>query len=229
VVLVSIIAIAVLCAACALAVGAAWATATGHGIIVAAVVVALGAAVLAAAFAPQVNRRIVPWLLGGALALAIPAGAVAAADVEIDESVGEREYRPTTEADLPGDGYELGTGQLILDLRELPWRPGAEIPVKADLGIGQMIVSVPEDVCVDAHATVKAGELLVAGDRSDGVDAEVDQGEPTTNAPTLKLDAELQFGQLVVTDEDPDVVDDHDYDRDRNNEEADSQLRVCGR
>jgi phage shock protein PspC (stress-responsive transcriptional regulator) len=229
VVLVSILALAALCAACALAVGAAWATATGHGIIVAAVVIALGAAVLAAAFAPGVNRRLIPWVLGGALALAIPAGAVAAADIEIDESIGQREYRPTTIGDLHEDGYALGTGQLIVDLRGLPWEPGEEIPVEADLGFGQMIVSVPTDVCVDAHASAKGGELLVAGDRSDGVNAEVDQGEPATDAPTLKLDAELQFGQLVVTDDDPDEVDDRHYDRDRNDEEADSQLRVCGR
>jgi hypothetical protein len=134
-------------------------------------------------------------------------------------------------ADLPEDGYELGTGQLIVDLRDMPWTPGQTIPVSAELGMGQMIVSVPSEVCVVAHATGKAGELLVAGDRSDGFDPEVDQGQPLTNAPRLELDAELQFGQMIVTDRDPDEVEDHGrfQDRDDDEEVADSQRRVCGR
>ena len=77
-----------------------------------------------------------------------------------------------------------------------------------------MIVSVPSQVCVIGHATGKAGELIVAGDVSHGIDPEVDQGTPTTNAPRLDLDADIQLGQMIVTDEAPDQVDDHgaDYD-----------------
>ncbi|MGH2956322.1 MAG: PspC domain-containing protein [Solirubrobacterales bacterium] len=233
VLLVTILVAAALAVAAGLVAASAWVTATGHGTVVAGVVIALGVAATAAAFVGEVRRRVLPWLIGAALLLALPAGAVAAADIRFDGSIGQREYQPTSFSDLREDGYELGTGQLIVDLRGLPWAPGQTVPLSAELGMGQMIVSVPSEVCVDAHATGKAGQLLVAGEKSDGLHPEIDQGEPTGRAPRLDLDAELQFGQMIVTDEDPDEVDDHhgrfDDDDDYDPEEADSQRRVCGR
>ena len=87
--------------------------------------------------------------------------AVAAADIHIDESIGQRTYTPTVAADIPADGYRLGTGQLVVDLRSLPWANGQTIPASAHLGIGQMIVSVPPNVCIDGDVHGKAGELIV--------------------------------------------------------------------
>jgi phage shock protein PspC (stress-responsive transcriptional regulator) len=224
-----------LCVAGCLAAVSAWAVATGHGTVVAAVVIAVGAALVGAAFIGKSRRRIVPWLITAALVLAIPAGAVAAADVHIDESMGERTYTPTTTADIPESGYELGMGQLVLDLRELPWTKGQGIPVSAELGLGQMIVSVPPSVCVDGHVTAKGGDLIVAGEQSDGIDPEVDQGEPRTDAPQLDLDAEIQFGEVIVTQRAPEEVDSHnrgwkdDPDESEYRGELDSQRQVCGR
>jgi phage shock protein PspC (stress-responsive transcriptional regulator) len=231
VLLVCILVTAALSVMAGLAAVSAWTAATGHGVIVAGIVIALGAILVAVAFIGDLLRRVAPWLLAWALLLAIPAGAVAAADIRIDGSIGQREYDPTTLTDIPADGYELGAGQLIVDLRDLPWTSGQTIPVKAELGLGQMIVSVPSEVCVDARANAKGGELLVAGDQSDGVHPEVDQGEPTSKAPRLELDADLQFGQMIVTDQAPDEVDGHGrgVDYDHNQEEADSQQQVCGR
>src|SRR5262249_51529522 len=72
----------------ALAVGlgalSAWATAIGEGVIVASVVVALGLAVVCVSFIGGMRRRVAPWLVVAALVLAIPAGAVAAADINLD-------------------------------------------------------------------------------------------------------------------------------------------------
>jgi phage shock protein PspC (stress-responsive transcriptional regulator) len=233
VLLVTLLVVAVICLAICLAVASAWVTATGNGTIVAGLVIAIGVALVAAAFVEGIRRRVLPWLVGAGLVLAIPAGAVAAADVEIDASAGEREYRPATVADIPEDGYELGMGQLIVDLRDLPWSKGQAIPVSAELGMGQLVVSVPSNVCVVADADAKAGQLLVAGEQSDGLDPEVDLSEPLSAAPRLDLDAGLQFGQLVVTDRDPDEVDHkgpgRGYDEEDNEEVANSQRQVCGR
>jgi phage shock protein PspC (stress-responsive transcriptional regulator) len=229
VVLVCILVATALGVAAGLAVVSAWVTATGHGTVVAAVVIAVGIALVAAAFATDLRRRVTPPLLVLALVLGIPAGAIAAADIKIDSSIGERTYTPTAVADIPADGYKLGTGQLVVDLRELPWAPGKTIAASAHLGLGQMIVSVPSSVCVVGHATGKAGELIVAGDVSHGVDPDVDQGTPTSNAPRLDLGADIQFGQLIVTDEDPDEIDSRGADYDHHTEEADAQRRVCGR
>jgi phage shock protein PspC (stress-responsive transcriptional regulator) len=236
VVLVCILVALLLGVAAFLAVGSAWTAATGHGTVVAAVILAIGAALVVAAFVGDIRRRIIPWLVAGALLLAIPAGAVAAADIHIDESIGERSYTPSTVEDIPESGYELGTGQLIVDLRQLPWTKGQAIPVEADLGFGQLIVSVPSDVCVDGDVDAKGGELIVAGQISDGIGPEVNQGEPLTDAPQLDLDAEIQFGQVTVTDDAPeDVNEDHsgpwddEENRDRYRAEAGSQRQVCGR
>jgi phage shock protein PspC (stress-responsive transcriptional regulator) len=215
--------------AAGLAVVSAWVTATGHGTAIAVTVIFLGLALVAAAFATDVRRRAVPPLLVLALVLGIPAGGIAAADINFDNSVGERTYTPTVATDIPADGYKLGTGQLVVDLRKLPWKPGQTIAASAHLGLGQMIVSVPSSVCVVGHATGKAGELIVAGDVSHGVDPDVDKGTPTSNAPRLDLDADIQLGQMIVTDEDPDRVDDRGADYDHHTPQAAEQRRVCGR
>jgi phage shock protein PspC (stress-responsive transcriptional regulator) len=215
--------------AAVLAFASAWATATGHGTVVAVVVIALGAALVAAAFATSVRRRITPWLLTAALVLGIPAGAIAAADIDIDGSIGERTYTPTLPADIPADGYKLGTGQLIVDLRDLPWKPGQTIAASAHLGIGQMIVSAPPSVCVQGHATGKAGELVVAGQVSHGINPDVSLGTATSNAPRLQVDADIQLGQLIVTDQDPQKISDHGADYDHHYEQENRQRQVCGR
>jgi hypothetical protein len=74
-----------------------------------------------------------------------------------------------------------------------------------------MIVSVPSDVCVTGHAEAKDGELLVRGVSNSGASAEFDRSIiPGSKLPTVEIDAELQFGQLVVTDRGPE-----DYDHGR--------------
>jgi phage shock protein PspC (stress-responsive transcriptional regulator) len=222
-----LLACAAICAALMVGAGAAWATATGSGSVVAGVVIALGIAIGATAFIGEASR-IAPWLLASALVLAVPAGATAAADIHFDGGIGERNYRPVALTDLPADGYDFGVGQMTVDLRDLPWTNSQTISVSSKLGVGQMIVSVPTRVCVQAHATGKAGELLVRGDQSDGIDPEIDQGQPRSQAPRLLLDAEIQLGQLIVTDEAPAAITEHGVDYDHNRLSAESQRQVCG-
>jgi phage shock protein PspC (stress-responsive transcriptional regulator) len=215
--------------AAGLALVSAWVTATGHGTAIAATVIVLGLALAAAAFATDVRRRAAPPLLVLALVLGIPAGGIAAADIEFDNSVGQRSYTPTLATDIPADGYKLGTGQLVVDLRQLPWKPGQTIAVSAHLGLGQMIVSAPPNVCVVGHVTGKAGELIMAGDVSQGIDPEVEKGSATSNAPRLDFDGDIQLGQMIVTDQDPDRVEDHVDRHDHHTPQAAEQRQVCGR
>jgi phage shock protein PspC (stress-responsive transcriptional regulator) len=219
-----------LAVAAVLLVMSAYTTATGHGTIIASLVIALGVAIVAFSFAPDIRRRTTPLLLTIALVLGIPAGAIAAADIKIDSSIGQRTYDPGAVADLPSGGYGLGMGQLIVDLRHLPWQQGQTIPVSAHLGIGQMIVSVPSNVCIQGAATGKAGELVVAGQVSHGVDPDVSLNTGTTKAPRLQLDSDIQLGQMIVTDEPPKYAEDGrgiDYDHHQREEAA--QRTVCGR
>lgn len=226
--LIAIVVLAI-CCACGLAALAVWATATGSGAVIAGVVIALGVALAATAFLTDA-RRAAPWLLALALVLALPAGAVAAADVRFDGGIGDQEYTPTSVAELPADGYEHGMGRLVVDLRELPWAEGQTVPLEANLGIGQMVISVPENVCVVGDANAKAGHLLIRGESNGGVDPDFERGDPTGAARVLELDGEIQLGEFVVTDEDPDEFEDRDRDDDAgdDDEQVARQDEACG-
>ena len=71
------------------ALGAAWAGATGHGVAVARSWSAIGVMLVLAAFSGGAR-----WLIAPALALAIPLGAVAAADISFGDGIGERDVPP---------------------------------------------------------------------------------------------------------------------------------------
>jgi hypothetical protein len=199
---IGVLVLAAVCAACSIAMVSAWATATGNGAIVAGVVIALGAVLAVAAFTGEARWR---WLIAPALVLALPAGAVAAGDVRFDSGIGERDYRPTSAAQVPSDGYSLGVGHLVVDLRGMPWHRDQLLEVETDMGLGQTVVRVPSDVCVQAQATASAGDVYVRGQRSSGVDADVDENPPQGRAPRLVLDSELEAGQIVVSDRPGDV------------------------
>ena len=190
---------------------AAFVAATGNGEIVAGVVVALGIALAGMAVIGEGARRAAPWLLGLALLLALPAGAVAAGDVRFDGGIGQRTYAPVSATDIPADGYELGVGQMNVDLRQIEFKPGQAVELPAKLGVGQLVVSVPSEVCVAGRAEAKGGELLVRGVSNSGMDAQFDRGVPPgAKLPVLEIDADLQFGQLTVTDRGPAEWDDQD-------------------
>ena len=70
--------------------------------------------------------------------------------IDLDGGVGEREYRPASSADLR-DRYELGIGELVIDLRDTDL-PAGDVPLEVDLGMGQARVLVPDDMCVATDA-----------------------------------------------------------------------------
>ena len=141
----------------AVAVGAA----AGGGAVIAGLVIAVGAALTVS----RVHRRR-RWLVLPALILAIPLGFVAAAGIDVDGGVGDRDYRPTAWRELR-DGYELGIGELRVDLH--PGRPAGRAArrSKLDMGIGSVRVIVPDDVCVASDVRVGAGYARVF-DRDSG-------------------------------------------------------------
>ena len=135
----TLLGIGVLLLVMALSVIAFWVAGIGGDTVIAALVIAAGVAVLVAAF-----LRPMRWLILPALAVAVPAAFVAAAGIDLDGGIGERHYRPTTAAQL-SEQYEIGVGQLTVDLR------GADLPagvrrLDLDVGMGQAVLIVPGDV-----------------------------------------------------------------------------------
>jgi phage shock protein PspC (stress-responsive transcriptional regulator) len=177
----------------ALALASAWAGATGHGVAIAGAIIAVGVLLVISAF-----RGGARWLIIPAAALAVPLGAVAAADIHFSDGIGERHYRPASFASVPSDGYELGIGQLLVDLRQLPWQEDSALDLNVDLGMGELAVAVPENVCVSADVSTRAGHLNIAGDEADGIDAEIRPEAPATAVPRLNLTGEVDLGELRV-------------------------------
>ena len=150
------------------------------------------------------------WLIVPALALAIPVAIVAAADVDLDGGIGERDYRPATAADIR-DRYELGIGSLTVDLRDTRL-PKGSTDVTVDVGIGEGVVVVPRNVCVMSRADVGAGAVEVFDRESAGVDVDWEDSPPAASStPVVVVDGEVGMGVLRVRHTDPGET---SYDRD---------------
>ena len=172
----------------AVAVGAA----AGGGAVIAGLVIAIGAALTVSAFLG--GRR---WLVLPALILAIPLGFVAAAGIDVDGGVGDRDYQPTSVRELR-DGYELGMGELRLDLTQVDLPPG-RTPLKLDIGIGSMRVIVPDDVCVASDVRVGAGYARVLDRDSGGLDVDW-RSSPVDNGGVKRLviDGDVGIGEVQI-------------------------------
>ena len=73
--------------------------------------------------------------------LALPLAAVAATDLDLRGTWGERTFRPASVAEL-ARGYEMGVGAMTVDLRDLELPPGrTDLPL--EIGIGEIQVLVP--------------------------------------------------------------------------------------
>jgi phage shock protein PspC (stress-responsive transcriptional regulator) len=203
--------IGILCLCGLIAVGGAWAAAAGGETVVAIAVIAAGVAILVGAFV-----RPVRWLVLPAVALAISAGAVSAAGIDLDGGVGERDYRPASVADMR-DTYQLGMGELVVDLRQTDL-PSGDVPVGIDLGVGQARLIVPEEVCVATDAEVGIGEVRTFERHNHGVDVDVEDLPDAPPATTrLLVKADVGVGSLRIGKSFPDLTVDHgrfDFGRD---------------
>jgi phage shock protein PspC (stress-responsive transcriptional regulator) len=95
------------------ALGVGLAAALGGGVVVASLAVVTGLVLIGTAFVGGTR-----WLIVPALALVLPLGIVAAADIDLDGGIGDREYRPATMGEL-NDHYEIGIGGIDVDLTDL--------------------------------------------------------------------------------------------------------------
>ena len=190
----------------ALAAGSAFAVALGWGVPVAILIIAIGALLALAAF-----RGGARWLIPPAVALALGAGVAAAADLDFNGGIGEREYHPLSAASIPPDGYRLGVGRLVVDLRDLDWSKERVVHLDSHLGAGQANVFVPERVCVAGSTHVGVGESEVAGERNDGTDVDHALGAGSNAVPRLEIDARVDVGQLRVVNSDTADVDNVGY------------------
>jgi phage shock protein PspC (stress-responsive transcriptional regulator) len=141
------------------------------------------------------------WLVLVAIPLALALALTAATDDPSDTlrgGVGERTWVVGPTATAPD--YKLGIGEATLDLTELT-TPGRHVEVDAHIGIGHLIVLVPDDVPVRLHAEARFGEIDEFGhtfdDNGDGHVERTRRYGPAGD-PQVVVDASVTAGQVEV-------------------------------
>lgn len=185
--------VALIAACIVLAISGAWAAAAGGNGIVAGIVIAAGIALIAGAFFGSWAR----WLILPALALALPAGVVAAANLDVRGGTGEVTYRPASAAEVH-DSYRLGVGHLVVDLRDARLTPG-DHRIKIRLGVGGAELLVPPGVCVATDSHVGIGGTAVFNRNGGGIDTDwTDERSAPEGTPRVVVDGDVGIGALIV-------------------------------
>jgi hypothetical protein len=175
-----------------LPVAGAWSAATNRH-LAAWLVVAIGAVVLLTAFT---RHR---WTIPAALVFAVPVAVVAAAQVDLRGGVGERAYRPLALGGVHGE-YKLGAGRLEVDLRNVAFSPGSTT-LRVRLGAGELVILVPDSVCVATHARVGGGYVGALDREAHGLDVNwSNRVAPPPGASVLIVQARVGLGALFVAD-----------------------------
>ena len=163
-------------------------------LVLAAAVAVVGAAIAIGAF---VGYRVGGLVVLGLLLLGAFAAA-AATPVSISSGIGDERVRPLHAAALE-DSYEYGIGDYRIDLTRVDFPEGVT-NMDVSLGIGELHITVPEDVALEVDAHAGAGEVIVLGATDDGIgaDEEATIAGPEADSPKLVLEASVGFGQIRV-------------------------------
>ena len=120
---------------------------------------------------------------------------------DLDGGVGERTVTADTIAAAERN-QQLGMGELRLDLSNVPMdQLDAALEVQAEVGIGHLVVIVPDDATLVIHTQLGAGDLMVDGNNvADGVRHD----DTRTITPdrvsigTIDLDVSVGVGRIDV-------------------------------
>jgi predicted membrane protein len=119
-------------------------------------------------------------------------------DIRLEGGVGQRDFAPTSLADLEPE-YRLAMGEMTIDLTGLEISPESRVTVEASVGMGQLVVRVPSGVPVSVHATAGAGQVVLFGRESNGLDAELTTPPGAgPGHPALHLELSVGLGQVDV-------------------------------
>jgi hypothetical protein len=163
-----------------------------------AVVLAVGAGAIGVAVVVGAFLRLrVGWLIVIGAMLGAAAILASTINVKLSDGVGDRSYSPITIAAID-DPYRLGIGELNLDLGKLAVDPGVT-RIRASVGVGHLLVTVPQGVTVRVDSHVDWGDSKILGSEQNGhdVDHTVERTVPG-NAPVLELDLAVGAGQVEV-------------------------------
>jgi phage shock protein PspC (stress-responsive transcriptional regulator) len=168
------------------------------GLLTVLAILAGGAAISAA-----VNRSWwpVPGMLmaGGLLTM------FAITTPNLEGGTGSRHLQPTELAQLD-QRTTLGIGELTIDLTDIDLSTG-RVPLEIEVGIGRLLVVVPDDATLELTSTLGAGELRINGQTvAEGIRhddrrtlaATGATGTTGTAGPVYAIDANVGMGQIEI-------------------------------
>lgn len=137
-------------------------------------------------------------------------------DVTFGGGVGERTWRPS--ATDTADRYRLSIGSAALDLADAPDNPGTPRTIEARVGIGELRIYIPENLTVEVHSSVGAGDIsrmdtaglgpvAPLGVNGDGGPIQLDGNDGRnistvetfgTGTPDVIVDAHVGLGQILI-------------------------------
>ncbi|MDX3239998.1 PspC domain-containing protein [Streptomyces sp. ME03-5709C] len=145
---------------------------------------------------------------GGTVFMVLLTTALLVGSTTLPRSVGtdwrERTWTPATLSAVR-DSYELGAGRATLDLSKL--RPGGRtVSTRVQVGAGQLVIGIPQDVTLRIRLQVGLGDLQLPGEKDKDIDVQPGLDRKMTLGPvdgrksegTVELDVEVGVGQVKV-------------------------------
>jgi hypothetical protein len=152
--------------------------------------IAVGVAVLVRPRGTHVGPLIVVGIVLSALVLLATAARLDGGVV--GGGAGNRLERPTTLADLR-PSYQLGAGELTIDLRDLVL-PDGTTRLRARVGTGRLVVRAPAGVALRVDGGAGIGQFQALGEEQQGFGANTTVTGPDYQTATRRLDLDLRVG-----------------------------------
>jgi phage shock protein PspC (stress-responsive transcriptional regulator) len=144
-----------------------------------------------------IGRARVLIAFGAVLTIAL--ALAAAVDVPLRGGIGDRDYAPTSTADIPA-AYHLAIGHQTIDLTGLNLA-GKKVAVTSSVGVGEVEVEVPTNVKVVVRGRAGTGGVDIDGNDTSGSNVDRTLLLPASGTPTageIDLDLRVGLGRVVV-------------------------------
>ncbi|HEY6629693.1 MAG TPA: PspC domain-containing protein [Acidimicrobiia bacterium] len=109
----------------------------------------------------------------------------------------ERSVQPTSFAELD-ESYSLDVGNLLIDLRQLPW-DGREVDLTVSVDAGNVEIRLPDDVGLTGQAEVEVGRVAGPNMEASGLGNPALTFNDSGPDGTVNLDASVDIGNIEIS------------------------------
>jgi phage shock protein PspC (stress-responsive transcriptional regulator) len=177
----------------------AWASSAGADWLTPARITAIALLIVGAGLVVGTWYGRARWLIVVGLLLSLGLGTAAAADATggtLRGGVGSRTWVVTQGPS--NQAFTLGIGEARLDLTGVP-PSGPHVVVHSKVGLGHLIIVVPDGVPIRIHAKLRIGDLSEFGHSLDNGDGPFDRTRTYGSGdPRIEVEATLGTGQIEV-------------------------------